>query len=450
MSRTDLTSSLFTDLYQLTMAQAYWSSGHTAPATFSLIFRSYPPDRAYFVFAGLADVLEYLESFQLTGDDMAFLRSLGLFDKDFLAYLQGLRFTGVVRAMKEGSIFFTEEPVVEVTAPVIEAQIAETLVVNQVHFQTLLATTASRVVHASLGRTVVDFAARRTHGTEAADRFARVSYMAGFTGTSNVLAGGRYGIPVHGTMAHSFITTFESETDAFRAYAASFPDPSTFLVDTYDTLEGTRRAIEVAREMRARGHALRAVRLDSGDLLELSVEARRLLDDAELYEVEIFGSGGLDEFKIEALLEADAPIDGFGVGTRVGVSADSPYADSVYKMVAYDGRPVLKLSTGKETLPGSKQVYRIADREGSYVRDVIASAGSPQRDGAELLTEVMRGGRPHGPEPELTELREGLARELARLPTKHKVLRSPARYPVETSAELERLRARVADEARRR
>ncbi|MCH8206311.1 MAG: nicotinate phosphoribosyltransferase [Chloroflexi bacterium] len=450
MPRKDLTSALFTDLYQLTMAQAYWQSGHTAPATFSLYFRSYPPDRAYFVFAGLADVLEYLESFQLTGDDIAFLRSLGLFDGDFLTYLQGLRFTGAVRAMKEGAIFFAEEPVVEVTAPVIEAQIAETFVVNQVNLQTLLATKASRVVHAARGRTVVDFAARRTHGTEAADRLARVSYMAGFAGTSNVLAGGRYDIPVYGTMAHSFVTTFESETDAFRAYAASFPDTSTFLVDTYDTLEGTLRAIEVGKEMRARGHALRAIRLDSGDLLDLSVEARRLLDEAGLSEVQVFASGGLDESEIEALLEATAPIDGFGVGTKVGVSADAPYADSVYKIVEYDGRPVLKLSTGKETLPGSKQVYRSMDVHGSFVRDVIASAPSPGRGGTALLAEVMRGGQRCAPSLPLHELRENFAREFARLPARHKVLRSPAHYPVEISAELEHLRSRVVSEVQGR
>ena len=450
MPCTDLTSALFTDLYQLTMAQAYWRSGHTAPATFSLYFRSYPPDRAYFVFAGLADVLEYLESFQLTGDDIAFLRSLGLFDEDFLTYLQGLRFTGAVRAMDEGSIFFADEPALEVSAPVIEAQIAETFVVNQVNLQTLLATKASRVVHAARGRTVVDFAARRAHGTEAADRLARVSYMAGFAGTSNVLAGGRYGIPVHGTMAHSFVTTFESEADAFRAYAASFPDTSTFLMDTYDTVEGTRRAIEVAKEMRTRGHALRAIRLDSGDLLDLSVKARRLLDEAGLHEVQVFASGGLDEFEIEAQLEAGAPIDGFGVGTKVGVSADGPYADSVYKLVEYDGRPVLKLSTGKETLPGPKQVYRLADREGNYVRDVISRADSPDEDGTGLLTDVMRGGARCGPEPRLTELREGFTREFARLPVQYKALRSPARYPVETGAELERLRSRVVGEIQRR
>ena len=432
------------------MAQAYWQSGHTAPATFSLYFRSYPPDRAYFVFAGLADVLEHLESFELAGDDIAFLRSLGLFDEDFLTYLQGLRFTGSVRAMEEGSIFFANEPALDVSAPVIEAQIAETFVINQVNLQTLLATKASRVVHAARGRTVVDFAARRTHGTEAADRLARVSYMAGFAGTSNVLAGGRYSIPVHGTMAHSFVTTFDSEADAFRAYAASFPDTSTFLVDTYNTLEGTRRAIEVAKEMSERGHSLRAIRLDSGDLLDLSVKARRLLDEAGLSEVEIFASGGLDEFEIEALLEAGAPIDGFGVGTKVGVSADGPYADFVYKLVEYDDRPVLKLSTGKETLPGPKQVYRSMDVDGGYLRDVIAIAGPPEQGGAALLGEVMRGGERSGPEPRLTDLREGFAREFARLPARYKALTSPTRYPVETSAEVESLRSRVVSEVQRR
>ena len=284
-------------------------------------------------------------------DDLSYLASLGLFDEGFLSHLAGLRFTGDVRTMPEGSIFFAEEPVVEVKAPVIEAQIVETLLLNQVHYQTLLATKASRVVHAARGRSVVDFGARRTHGMEAADAFARASYMAGFAGTSNLRAGERYGIPVFGTMAHSFVATFEREVDAFRAYADAFPDTSTFLVDTYDTLAGVESAIEVAREMDDRGLAPLAVRLDSGDLLDLSLRARAMLDGAGLSRVRIFASGGLDEFRVSDLVEADALIDGFGVGTRVGVSADAPAADAVYKLVEYDGNPITKLSPGKETLP---------------------------------------------------------------------------------------------------
>ena len=235
------------------MAQAYWQSGKTDTATFSLFFRDYPPDRAYFVFAGLADVLDYVADLRYQGDDIEFLRSLGLFDREFLEYLPGLRFTGSVRAMAEGTICFKDEPVIEVTAPVIEAQVLETFLVNQVNLQTILATKAARTVNAARGRQLVDFAARRTHGTEAAEKLARSCYMVGFAGTSNLAAGAMHSIPTFGTMAHSFVTAFEEEIDAFRAYANSFPDSSTFLVDTYDTLEGTRKAIEVAREMEQQG-----------------------------------------------------------------------------------------------------------------------------------------------------------------------------------------------------
>lgn len=450
MAHKALSKALFTDLYQLTMAQAYWWNDRTAEATFSLYFRNLPPDRGYLVFAGLGDALEYLETFQLTGEDIAHLRSLDLFDKNFLSYLADMRFTGSVRAMAEGSIFFAGEPVLEVTAPVIEAQITETFLVNQVHLQTLLATKAARVVHAAREKTVVDFAARRTHGADAADAFARASYMAGFAGTSNVLAGGRYGIPTYGTMGHSFVTTFDDEGEAFRAYGNAFPDTSTFLVDTYDSLEGTRRAIEVAKEMRERGHWLRSIRLDSGDLANLSAEARVLLDEAGLGEVRILASGGLDEFKVNELFMAGAPIDGFGVGTKVGVSSDTPWGDIVYKLVEYGGNPVLKLSTGKETLPGRKQVYRYADEDGSYARDVITIANSLDHIGAALLAEVMRHGERRAVNPTVHELREHFARELARLPGRYKGLTSPASYPVEISADLETLRSRIALETRRR
>jgi len=450
MPRGGLSRALFTDLYQLTMAQAYWQSGTTAPATFSLFFRSYPPDRSYFVFAGLADVLEYLERFRFTGGDIEGLRSLGKFDGEFLNYLAKLQFRGSVRAMREGSLFFVNEPVIEVTAPVIEAQIVETFLLNQVNVQSVLATKASRVVYAARGRSVVDFAARRTHGTEAADRFARASYMVGFSGTSNVLAGATHGIPTFGTMAHSFITCFESEAESFRAYASSFPDSSTFLVDSYDTIHGTRNAIEVAREMRQRGHRLQAIRLDSGDLLSLSRKARVLLDGAGLDDVQLFASGGLDEFELDALLRAGAPIDGFGVGTKVGVSADAPWTDCAYKLVEYAGQPVLKLSSGKMTLAGSKQVYRCRDETGDYLRDVIACAGekAPQEDGEPLLHEVMRNGKRLGPQPTLQELREHFAQGFAHLPECHKSLRSPAPYRVEVSAGLERLQKQATQKVR--
>ena len=446
-----LSPALLTDLYQLTMAQAYWQAGHRAPATFSLTVRSYPPDRGYLVFAGLADVLSYLEELRFSRDDLELLRSWGMFDDGFLEALGGLRFTGSVRAMAEGTIFFIDEPVIEVTAPVTEAQIAETFVLNQINLQSMLATKASRVVHAARGRAVVDFGARRTHGVDAANKFARVSYLAGFAGTSNVMAAGLYGIPAYGTMAHSFVETFPHEIDSFRAYGRSFPDRTTLLVDTYDTIAGVRNAIEVAKEMKAAGHALRAVRLDSGDLLDLSLRSRALLDEAGLQRVEVFASGGLDEFEVDRLLAAGAPIDGFGVGTKAGVSADAPWTDCAYKLVEYDGRPTLKLSTAKQTLPGPKQVYRIGDG-GGLREGIVATAGErpPGPDAEPLLVEVMREGRQLDGDPPLDTLRERFARELETLPDECKALRSPGRYRVSTSSRLSRLHAQTVEEARGR
>ncbi len=445
MTRAGLSPALFTDLYELTMAQAYWQSGRTASATFSLFFRRYPPDRGYFVFAGLADALDHLEDLHLSDADLDYLRSLGRFDPAFLDHLRRLRFTGSVRAMPEGTIFFANEPVLEATGPVIEAQVVETFLLNQVNLATILASKCARVVHAARGRELIEFAARRAHGVEAADTLARASYLVGFDGTSNTLAGARYGIPVSGTMAHSYITSFETEIESFRHFARSFPDTSTFLVDTYDTVEGTRKAAAVAREMRERGHRLRAIRLDSGDMLDLSRRARAVLDAAGLPEVRIFASGGLDEFAVDDLLRAGAPIDAFGIGTKVGVSADAPWTDCVYKLVEYAGRPVLKLSTHKETLPGPKQVFRHRDPRGICRRDEIARADEAS-SGEPLLGEVMTDGRRRAPAPPLEQLRERFRREFALLPERHKLLRSPEIYPVQVSDALERLRQTVVRE----
>ncbi len=452
MTDTRPSQALFTDLYELTMAQAYWQSGMTARASFSLFFRSYPPDRAYFVLGGIQEALDYLEGLRFSNDDIEFLTSSGQFDADFLRYLSRLRFTGSVRAMPEGAIFFANESVIEVTAPIIEAQIVETSLVNQINLQSVLATKASRIVYAAPGKTVVDFAARRTHGIDAANKLARVGYVVGFAGTSNVLAGKLYGIPTFGTMAHSFVEVFQSEEESFRSYADSFPDASTFLVDTYDTIDGVRKAITVAKEMQRRGHALRSIRLDSGDRLDLSVRARALLDEAGLAGVQVFASGGLDEFAVEALLKAGAPIGGFGVGTKVGVSADAPWTDCAYKLVEYDGRPTLKLSSEKQNAPGRKQVYRYRDDSGIYLRDVICLADEqPPDEGPEaLLSQVMSDGRRLADPPSLARLRAPFAEEFGCLPERHKALRSPAMYRVTTSAELERLQRAVSEEARKR
>lgn len=450
MSGQSFSNALFTDLYELTMAQAYWQTETTAHARFSLFFRLYPPDRGYFVSAGLDDVLNYLQDFRFSGDDLAYLRSTGQFQGAFLDSLESLRFTGSIRAVPEGTIFFANEPVLEVEGPMIEAQLVETFLINQMNLQTILATKASRVLHAARGRTLVDFAARRTHGVEAANKMARASYIAGFAGTSNVLAGGLYGIPTYGTMAHSFITAFEDEAEAFRAYARSFPGTSTFLVDSYDTLEGTRNAAKVALEMRERGHELRSVRLDSGDMNDLSIKARSILDEAGLGNVQVFASGGLDEFEVDRLLEAGSAIDGFGVGTKVGVSADAPWTDCAYKLVEYDGRATLKLSTDKHTLPGPKQVFRYLDAQGNMDHDVIACADEPtQADGEALLQTVMQNGARTVDSPALTDMREAFAREFARLPNENKSLRSPGHFDVRISDRLTKLQHDVTTGLRR-
>ena len=432
--------SLFTDLYQLTMAQAYWQAGVTAEARFSMFVRRLPTNRGYLVFAGLEDMLGALSEFRFSGDEISQLRSMRLFDDGFLEYLAELQFTGGARAMTEGSVFFANEPVLEVTAPVIEAQIVETLLLNLFNTQTMLATKAARVVEAARGRTVVDFATRRTQGIDAAILMARSAYIAGFAGTSNVLASRRYDIPAAGTMAHSFITSFDDEAEAFGAYAASFPSNSTFLVDTYDTIQGTRNAIAVAKRMREQGHELNAIRLDSGDLLALSVEARSMLDAAGLPKVQILASGGLDEFEVERLLTEGAAIDGFGVGTNVGTSADYPWLDCVYKMVEYDGKLTMKLSEDKETLVGPKQVFRRAGADGKYAGDVIGCADErmPKRADA-LLTEALRNGRRLQDAPSLDALRRRCAAEIDRLPAAYRSIRAPQAYPVSVS---ERLQAR--------
>ena len=452
MPNRELSVGLFTDLYEITMAQAYWQSGTTAEATFSLYFRNYPPDRGYFVFAGLEDVLDYLEHFGFSDADLDYLRSTGQFAEEFVDFLRDLRFTGSARAMKEGDLLFINEPVIEVTAPMIEAQFVETFLVNQINIQTILATKASRVVHAAQGKTIVDFGARRTHGIEAASALARAAYMVGFAGTSNVLAGGMYGIPTFGTMAHSFVTSFDHEEEAFRSYAESFPDTSTFLVDTYDSIEGTRKAARVAKEMLRKGHELRAIRLDSGDLGKLAREARRVLDDEDMKHVDIFASGGLDEFEVDSLLRGGAPIDGFGVGTKVGVSADAPWTDCAYKLVEYDGRPVLKLSSEKQTLPGPKQVFRLRDSDGLFLRDVIACASEadPSDDAEPLLEEVMTAGKRVAASPPLAALRKHFDRQFQGLPADHKRLRAPSHYDVEVSEGLNQLQERVVEELRAR
>ncbi len=432
----DGSAALLTDLYELTMLHAYHREQLAEIAVFDLFVRRLPHDRNYLVACGLEDALHYLENFCFPTEAIEYLASLEGFSTDFLDDLAGLRFRGDVHAVPEGTPVFANEPILEVVAPLPEAQVVETFLLNQVSFQTMVASKAARVVTAAGARTVVEFGLRRLHGTDAGMKAARAAFIAGVGATSNVLAGKVYGIPVAGTMAHSYIEVHDSELDAFRAFVTLYPD-STLLVDTYDTLQGVRNVIRLAREM-GEDFDVRAIRLDSGDLASLAVDARRLLDDAGLRGVEIFASGGLDEYRISRLIEAGAPITGFGVGTKMGVSADHPSLDTAYKLVEYAGRPRMKLSTGKSNLPGRKQVWRTESR------DVIALHDEAV-EGRPLLVKVMQdGSRTQAGTRTLRQVAEHARAELERLPAALRRLEPAAGpYPVDVSpalaAEIDRL-----------
>jgi nicotinate phosphoribosyltransferase len=434
---------LFTDLYQLTMAQSYLEHDKNRPATFSLIVRKFPPDHAYLVAAGLTTVLEYLEQVRFSPGALTYLRQTGRFSEAFLAYLAQWRFQGDVVALPEGSVFFSNEPMLEVTAPIVDAQLVESFIVNAVHLQTLIATKAARCVEAARGRSLIDFALRRTHGTDAGLKVARASYLAGFDATSNVLAGQVYGIPISGTMAHSYVESFTDELEAFRAFAVSYPEHTVLLIDTYDTVHGAARAALVGQEMARRGQHLLGVRLDSGDMTTLSKEVRIILDQAGLHDVHIIASGSFDEYSIDAAVQHGARIDAFGVGTKMGVAADMPYLDMAYKLVQYDGRPVMKLSTGKATLVDQKQVWR-RTVDGYYSEDIIALRSEPTLpDAVPLLQRVMQAGRVVPPVPDLATARQRYATDRAHLAESYRRLEGSAVYPVRVSEALATLQHEV-------
>jgi nicotinate phosphoribosyltransferase len=435
-----------TDLYELAMAASYFEQNMFAPATFSLMVRQYPPKRSYLVCAGLDPLLDYLESFHFRPDDLEYLEQTSLFPDKFLQFLEKLRFTGEVRAVPEGRIAFCEEPLVEITAPVMQAQLVETFVINSINLPTLVATKASRCYCAAGERGLVDFSLRRTHGMDAGLMVARSSFIGGFIGTSNVQAGKIYGLPIYGTMAHSYVESFDREIESFRAFAKSFPDSTTLLIDTYDTLAGARKAVTVAREMRQDGLTLRAVRLDSGDMVQLSQQVREILDDSGFPEVKIFASGGFDEFKIRKILTAGAIIDAFGVGTKMGVSADAPYLDMAYKMVMYNGRPVMKLSSGKVSLAGPKQVFRQRDGRGLFKEDLIGLLDEEVADSESLLETVMQDGKKlHPPEP-LARIQDRFREEFTQLPEIYKDLEGNPNYPVVMTPRLQALQDQVRRE----
>jgi nicotinate phosphoribosyltransferase len=430
---------LLVDLYELTMGQSYLAEGlDEQPATFQLFCRTLPHGFGYLIAAGIDDALDYLGQLRFGNDDLAYLETTGLFSGAFLGRLAGLRFRCDVRAMPEGTIFFPEEPVLEVRGPLLEAQLVETALVNLVHFQSLIASRAARCVDAAGGRRLVEFGLRRTHGLETGLNVARASYLAGFDATSDVLAGRRWGIPLAGTMAHSYIEAFEDETAAFEAYTRSYPVGTTLLVDTYDSVEGARRAARVAAELVGRGGHLGGVRLDSGNLDDLSRRVRAVLDEAGLPDVSIFASGNLDEHSIGALVASGAPIDSFGVGTRLAVSDGATYFDLVYKLVDFDGRPVLKLSSEKATLPGSKQVWRRIE-DGCFAGDLVTLADeAPSSAGEPLLEPAMEGGRRLGP-GSLESARDRAAAQRGMLSAAHRALGAQP-YPVDIAPGVEELR----------
>ncbi len=431
--------SLFTDFYELTMCASYFDNKNFEPATFDLFIRRLPENRSYVLFAGLEQSLQYLQNVRFNNEHLAYLKTQG-FKADFLDYLRGFKFTGEVWAAPEGSLAFPNEPLIRVTAPIIEAQLVETFLLNTVNLQTTIATKASRVVHAAKGKPVIEFGLRREHGIDAGMKVARSSFIAGCQGTSNVLAGQVYGIPVFGTMAHSFVMSYPKEIDAFRAFTETFPNRSTLLIDTYDDISGAEKAAVIAKELEAKGCKLGGVRLDSGDLARTSKKIRKALDAQGLDYVKIFASGDLDEFKIEELLGKGARIDSFGVGTKMGTSADRPYLDVIYKLcetMAADGKfsPIMKLSKGKITLPGRKQVYRFKDASGNYEKDVIALADE-KVEGEPLLVKVMEKGKLTYAPPTLDQIRAVASENLSKLQEEYKVLAGAPVYPVELSRNL--------------
>jgi nicotinate phosphoribosyltransferase len=424
---------LLTDLYQLNMIEAYLAHGETNTAIFELFVREFPRRRGFLIAAGLEQALKFLENLRFTADEIDWLKSTGRFSARTLDYLAELRFTGEVHAMPEGTVFFPNEPILRITAPLPEAQLVEARLINIVHFQSLIASKAARMVLAAPDKLLVDFGLRRAHGAEAGLMAARASYIAGFAGTSTVLAAKLFDIPLFGTMAHSYIQAHDSETLAFERFAHACPKGLVFLIDTYDTEAAARKVVALAPRLKAAGIDVSGVRLDSGDLIALSKSVRRILDDAGLAEVTIFASGGLDEDQLMAMAEAKAPIDGFGIGTSLTTSSDAPALDCAYKLQEYAGSPRRKHSTGKATLPGRKQVWRRYGPNGSMAGDMLSVADDAM-PGEPLIHQVMGAGKRLT--PTLNEIRANAARELQRLPEPLRELKTSATYSIEVGEAL--------------
>ncbi|OGH97912.1 MAG: nicotinate phosphoribosyltransferase [Candidatus Melainabacteria bacterium GWF2_32_7] len=413
-------SALLTDLYQLTMMAGYYENNLNETATFELFVRNYPPNRNYLIFAGLEQILDYTLNIKFTEQELEYLRKHPTFKNirdEFFDYLKDFKFTGDIWAMPEGTVFFPNEPVMRITAPIIQAQLLETYILSMFNFQTMIATKASRIVSASQGRQIIEFGSRRAHGPEAATLAARASYIGGCTGTSNVYAGHKFGLPIYGTIAHSWIMAFDSEEEAFEKYYKSYPDNTILLVDTYNTIEGIKKATRISPE-------IKGIRLDSGDFYLLSLEARKILDDAGLQNTKIVASGDLNEYKIKDLIEKGAPIDAFGVGTELVVSADAPALGGLYKLVEIekDSKSIYKakFSQNKITYPGKKQVWRFLDNN-KLVKDIIASAEEniyTQQNAIPLLSQMVKEGKVLSPLPNINEIKQHCLNNLIQLDKK--------------------------------
>jgi nicotinate phosphoribosyltransferase len=433
---------LLTDLYQLTMLQGYFDRGMEEEAVFELFVRKLPPEWNFLLAAGLEQALDFLEGMRFTDSDLEWLRECGKFSPRFVDSLAKLHFTGAVDAIAEGTPFFPDEPLIRVAAPLPQAQLVESRLINLLHFQTLIASKAARVVLAAPGKLLVDFGLRRAHGAEAGLLAARASYLAGFDGTATVLAAPRFGIPVFGTMAHSFIQAHDDETAAFEAFAFAQPTNVVLLIDTYDTEAGADKVVKLAPRLQAHGIVVKGVRIDSGDLADHARRVRKILDRGGLPQVTIFASGNLDEGDLRRFTSAAVPIDGFGIGTRLTTSASAPYLDCAYKLQEYAGRARRKRSEGKATWPGRKQVYRTFANDGHMAGDSLTRADE-SGDGEPLLRPVMRGGRRLHPPLRVTELRRRAAEQIAALPEPLQRLEPAPPYRVEISPSLHALAAEV-------
>jgi len=440
---TERTSLLLTDLYQLTMLQAYFDQDMADTAVFEFFVRKLPSGRNFLMAAGLEQVLDFLEEMHFTTKELDWLAGCGRFHRRFVDSLRDLRFTGEVQAMPEGTVFFADEPILRVVAPLPQAQLVETRIINLLQFQTMVASKAARVRLAAADKLLVDFGLRRAHGAEAGLLSARASYLAGFDGTSTVLAGMNWGIPLYGTMAHSFIQAHDGEVDAFEHFARSYPLACTLLINTFDTEAAARRLVPLAKKLAGEGITIQAVRLDSGDLAAHARQVRRILDEGGLPGINIFASGSLDEYRLAELVAAGAPINGFGVGTRMNTSADQPYLDCAYKLQEYAGLARRKQSEGKATWPGRKQVYRSYGADGLLAGDVLTTTDDVA-PGEPLLVPVMRQGRRLANMPVLNAVREHARAELARLPVPLRALTPAiAPYRVTIAPPLRQLAAEV-------